>query len=155
MYQEFLPKISKHRFPEYENDFRPLNANPKGGLDFNDKEGTALIRSIGWDMLKQIGKKILAGDFNLTTISIPIKICVPLSFLQTMARAYFQYPIYLKFANQRKDPVEKLKYIIVALISCFHKSSRFMKPLNPILGETYELIYEDGSKVNYIRIIII
>lgn len=65
-----------------------------------------------------------------------------------MARAYFQYPIYLNLANFTTDPVEKLKYCIVSLISCFHKSSHFMKPLNPILGETYELIYEDGSKVS-------
>ncbi len=120
-----------------------------GGIDYLDKDGTSNIRSIGWDIIKQIGKKIISGDFNLTTISIPIKVMIPLSFLQTMARAYFQYPIYLTIANQNPDPVEKLKYIITALISCFHKSSHFMKPLNPILGETYELVYEDGSKVNF------
>lgn len=130
------------------DEYRLPNANNYGGIDNLDSNGTGLIRTIGWDILKQIGRKIISGDFNLTTISIPIKIMVPLSFLQTMARAYFQYPIFLKFANECSDPVDKLKYVIVALVSCFHKSSHFMKPLNPILGETYELVYEDGSKVN-------
>jgi hypothetical protein len=116
-------------------------------MDYLDSEGTSLIRSIGWEVLKQIGRKIISGDFNLTTISIPIKIMVPLSFLQSMARAYFQYPIFLNYALETNNPVDKLKYIIVSLISCYHKSSSFMKPLNPILGETYELVYEDGSRV--------
>jgi hypothetical protein len=51
-----------------------------------------------------------------------------------------------------KDPVERFKLVIVAALSCFHKSSNFWKPLNPILGETYELDWTDGSRVRKIII---
>lgn len=75
---------------------------------------------------------------------------IPVSFLQTMARAYFQYPVYFNLASQQKSPVDKMKYVIVGVFSNFFKSSHFLKPLNPILGETYEMVYEDGSKVNLV-----
>jgi len=32
-------------------------------------------------------------------------------------------------------------------MSCFHKSGLFLKPLNPVIGETYETLWEDGSKI--------
>ena len=38
-----------------------------------------------------------------------------------------------------------MKYVIVATISNWYKSSVILKPLNPIWGETYEMMWEDGS----------
>ena len=35
------------------------------------------LRGIKWEILKSIGRKILSGDFNLTTISFPIKLAKP------------------------------------------------------------------------------
>ena len=72
---------------------------------------------------------------------------LPLTILQTIALSIFQFPIYLNLAGLSKDPVEKLKLVIVATLSCFHSSSHFLKPLNPILGETHEMLYNDGSRV--------
>lgn len=105
------------------------------------------MRSTGVDLIKQIGKKIISGDFNLTTVSFPIKVMIPLTILQTIAKGYFQFPVYLNLASQTPDPLERFKYVVVATISCFHKSSHFLKPMNPVLGETYEMLWEDGSKI--------
>jgi hypothetical protein len=33
-------------------------------------------------MIKEIGKKIIGGDFNLTTVSFPIKAMIPKSALE-------------------------------------------------------------------------
>lgn len=98
-------------------------------------------------MIKLIGKKILNGDFNLTTISFPIKVMLPKTILQTLAASIFQMPIYLNLAGEQDDKIERFKLIITTTIACFHSSSVFLKPLNPILGETYETMYDDGSKV--------
>lgn len=73
---------------------------------------------------------------------------LPLTILQTIALSIFQFPIYLNIAGLTKDPLERFKLVIVATISCFHNSSHFLKPLNPILGETFEMLYNDGSRVN-------
>jgi Oxysterol-binding protein len=113
-----------------------------------------LIRSGGYEVIKQIGKKILNGDFNLTTISFPIKVMLPLTILQTIAQSIFQFPIYLNLAGNLNDPLERFKYVIVATLSCFHSSSHFLKPLNPILGETYEMLYNDGSQVIHYLLIL-
>jgi len=72
---------------------------------------------------------------------------LPLTILQTIALSIFQFPVYLNIAGTIKDPLEKFKLVIVATLSCFHSSSHFLKPLNPILGETYEMLFNDGSKV--------
>ena len=106
-----------------------------------------MLRSLGVDLIKEVGKKLLTGDFNLTTISFPIKVMLPLTILQTIANSYFQFPIYMNIASMQQDPLERFKYVVVATLSCFHKSSHFLKPMNPILGETYELLFNDGSKV--------
>lgn len=106
-----------------------------------------MIRSTAVEMVKQIGKKIISGDFNLATISFPIKCMMPLTILQTIAKSYFQFPIYINLAAMQQDPLERFKFVVVATLSCFHKSSHFIKPMNPILGETYEMLFSDGSKV--------
>jgi hypothetical protein len=43
--------------------------------------------------------------------------------------------------------LKKIKFVITATISGFHSSLLWLKPLNPILGETFETYYEDGSHV--------
>jgi hypothetical protein len=113
-----------------------------------NKEVTKLIRSTGVELIKQIGKKIISGDFNLTTISFPIKCMLPLTILQAIGKSYFNFPVYFNLAAIQHDPLERFKFVIVASLSCYFKSSHFLKPMNSILGETCEMAYSDGSKVN-------
>lgn len=89
----------------------------------------------------------MSGDFNLTTVSIHIRVMQPFTILQSLAKSLFQFPTYLNLASLSPDPLERFKLVIVACISGFHRSSCFIKPLNPILGETFQLEWEDGSKV--------
>ena len=85
MYKNFYEKYIKNfkTSNDLKDTYRPPFANNYyGGVDFPNKETTSLLRGIGWDLVKQIGKKILSGDFNFTTVSIPIKVMVPISILQ-------------------------------------------------------------------------
>ena len=88
MYEKFKKKyMDNFQFPTETDEFRPLYANvDEGGFDFASKKTTEIIRGIGTDLIKQIGKKIISGDFNLTTISIPIKVMVPISILQHVCK---------------------------------------------------------------------
>jgi hypothetical protein len=149
LYQIFYElKLKNWTYSYLKDVFRPDYASKSaGGIHFVDKQLTSLLRSTGYDIIKQIGKKIISGDFNLTTVSFPIKIMIPMSILQTVSRSIFQFPIYLNLAANQIDPLERFKFVIVSILSCFHNSSTQMKPLNPILGETFEMGYEDGSKI--------
>jgi len=149
MLEKFLEeKLKNWTYSNMKDDYRPDYANKSsGGIDFKNKELVSLLRSSGYDIIKQIGKKIISGDFNLTTISFPIKVMIPMTILQTIAKSVFQFPIYMNLALSQIDPLEKFKFAIVATISCYHASSSLLKPLNPILGETFQMMYEDGSTI--------
>lgn len=116
------------------------NANKKGGIDFTDKTAVDTLRGVGWDLIKQVGKKIISGDFNLTTISMPIKVMIPLTILQTIALSVFNYPYFLNVANLFPNPIEKMKFVITACISCYHKSSHFKKPVSKFFYKRYKYI---------------
>jgi len=147
LYEKFVSKLKSWSYSKSKDEYRPNYAAKSGGIDFANKELTSLIRNTGVDLIKQIGKKIISGDFNLTTISFPIKVMLPRTILQEIAKSYFQFPIYMNLASQTPDPLERFKYVVVATLSCFHKSCTFLKPMNPVLGETYEMLWEDGSKI--------
>jgi hypothetical protein len=148
LYLTFLEqvKLFNKNTQSFEDEFRPNEANKTGGLDFNNKEITSLIRSCANDLIWQLGKKLLSGDFNLTTISIPIKVMIPVTILQNIAKSFFQFPYYMELAKE-KSPLEKMKYLITASLSSFFATSTFLKPLNPVLGETYEAYFNDGTKI--------
>lgn len=146
LYSAFLEEVKEFKKSNFKDVFRPKEANQNGGIDFNNKEITALIRSSGTEIIKQVGKKILSGDFNLTTISFPIRVMVPYTILQMIARSMFQIPYFMSF-TKGADVVERLKLTICATISPFHCSSFFLKPMNPVLGETFECVFQDGAKV--------
>lgn len=56
-------------------------------------------------------------------------------------------PIYLnKAAMISDDPVERMRLCIAHTISAIHHNKIFEKPLNPILGETYQSVSEDGTR---------
>jgi hypothetical protein len=94
-----------------------------------DKELTSLLRSTGYEVIKIIGKKILSGDLNLTTISFPIKVMLPLSVLQLFSRSIYAFPIYMNLAAEQTDQLERFKYYITGTIACFHNSLYFLKPV--------------------------
>lgn len=56
-------------------------------------------------------------------------------------------PLYLNAAYFATDPVERMKYVIVTALSFIHPAHIWEKPLNPILGETLQGLYQDGSRV--------
>lgn len=69
--------------------------------------------------------------------------------LEIMATMCSCYAIYFNKASLEKDPVEKMKYTIVGSIAYFYFEKIFEKPLNPILGETYEAYGQDGSMIYF------
>jgi hypothetical protein len=54
-----------------------------GGKKCGDTRQIDKIRSTGKEMLKDIGMKIITGQFSLTKISFPIKAMVPRTSLET------------------------------------------------------------------------
>ncbi|TNN15308.1 Oxysterol-binding protein-related protein isoform 2 [Schistosoma japonicum] len=90
-----------------------------------------------WAFVKQcIGK-------DLSKITMPIILNEPLSFLQRIAE-YMEYSELLNEAVKEKDPVKRMELVCAfAVSSMSSNANRIGKPFNPLLGETYELHYNN------------
>ena len=82
---------------------------------------------------------------DVTKISLPIHLNEPLSVLHKAAEG-FTYSGVLRKMILANDPVSRLEYLAAYFAICRASASfRFVKPFNPILGETYEMRnYEKG-----------
>ena len=88
----------------------------------------------------------MKGDFNLTTVSLPIKAMDHNSILQTIATMGTISSHFYTLAAQNADPIERMKMVITGSIAYLEPTHHWNKPLNPILGETYQAQSPDGSR---------
>jgi len=133
-------------YVDSKDDIRTPVAYKNGGKTPENPNIIKKFRLIGKEFLLKVGRSILSGNFNLTTIPLPIKMMVPKSYLEYVGcipSAFF--PLYLNLAACSADPVERFRLYIVASICYFYLTPSFAKPLNPILGETFNGHYDDGS----------
>ena len=90
---------------------------------------------------------ILSGKFELYKVSFPIKAMSPKSILYAVSQCSIYTPVYLTAAALATDPVERMKHVITVSLNYIYKAHFFDKPLNPVLGETYQARLEDGSEI--------
>ena len=132
---------------QYSDDSKCSEASYYGGFQLLDAELTTRLRGAGKELIMMAGKKILNGEFDLTKISFPIKCMCPQSLLQTIPFFHSTAPVYLNYAASLSDPLERFKLVIVQSINWYYHTSIFEKPLNPILGETFQTVGQDGAKI--------
>jgi hypothetical protein len=90
---------------------------------------TSRLRGAGKEILKSVGKKILSGKFNLTTISFPIKCMCPLSMLEIMASIVGVHSFYMNAAALTKDPLERMKLVMACSVAYIFPTHQFEKPV--------------------------
>ena len=72
------------------------------------------------------------------------KLC--LNYGQRVQYSVFEIEVDMaQWTQLKNDLIERMKLLMVATICNFIQANTFLKPLNPILGETFEGAYEDGS----------
>ena len=116
-YAALVKSAETFQFFPRADDFKMPDTAYYGGFECRDKELMNRIRSVGADLVKAAGKKILSGDFNLTTISFPIRACSAQSVLQRIPDLSKLYSFYLNYAAKSEDPVERMKAVIAGSIA--------------------------------------
>jgi oxysterol-binding protein 1 len=93
-----------------------------------------------WRVVKDsVGKE-------LSKIAVPVYFNEPISFLQRFSEDVTYHEILLN-ACEVSDPVMRLAYVACFAVTSYVSSmQRTMKPFNPLLGETFELV-RDGFRV--------
>ena len=108
--------------------------------DIVEKQG-GIIKEV----IIQLSKNIWSG--NAMSLSLPIRIFEPRSMLERISDWFVFAPILLTKAGSFSDKVEAFKYVISFSISSLYRCTEQLKPLNPMLGETYQCEWEDGTKM--------
>ncbi len=130
------------------DDFRLKEGTHKdGGFPLDDAEVLSKYRQALKDVVKQIGRSIFSGKFSLASISFPIRCMSHHSLLYLIATMSKHSPLYMTAAALTSDPIERMKFVMVTSLSFVQPCHIFDKPLNPILGETYQGSLADGSTV--------
>ena len=100
-------------------------------------------------MIKKMGKSLLASkeEKSVVNVSFPVYIFEPRSYLERLTDHWCYLPDMMTKAATATDPVERMRWVVTELIAGLHNTCTQLKPFNPILGETYEAKYEDGTQV--------
>jgi len=118
----------------------------KGGLQIVDKEQMKTQSGVLKELLTTFGANLLKGK-SVVNISLPVRIFEPRSFLERIPDAWAYGPIYLSRAATCLDPLERLKWTMTFVLAGLHRGTTQRKPFNPILGETYQASYSDGTQL--------
>jgi hypothetical protein len=129
-----------------QNFERVPEADAAGGYKFSDPAAIAEQRGVVWDMLKQVASNVTEAK-NLVNVSLPVRIFEARSYLERITDSWCYAPVFLSKAAAEKDPVERMKLVITFALAGLHNTCKQKKPFNPILGETFQAVLEDGTKV--------
>ncbi|KAJ6232620.1 oxysterol-binding protein [Anaeramoeba flamelloides] len=145
LYNRF-PYLRKDKDFKYLRKFLQERIYKSGGVQMLNSEEAKKQRVFCWELVKSIGKEILDGK-ELTRISLPIGLFEPRSFLERLADSFAFAPIYLERAYESINPTERFKNVIIFALSGLHLSLTNCKPFNPVLGETYQCSFSNGTKI--------
>jgi len=153
-----ISKLAPHAKPVVRNDtqearvkrnmavFQKFAKNKDGALKMTSEEEIARQRGVVWELVKTVGNSLMEGR-ELTNLTLPVTLFEPSSFLEKMSQSWLMAPTYLTKAALTKDPVERMKLVVTFLVAGIHFAPAERKPFNPILGETFEASFDDGSTV--------
>ena len=125
-------------FP-YEDEWRiDYVAQPgKSGLLYKNEEAKKKIYKTVKYLVSKFGKNLMQGK-SILSVSFPVFIFDKRTLHQAFCHEHRLAPFALSRAAVAKDPLEKLKWVTVHLMSFIHMTTTQIKPFNPLLGETFQ-----------------
>jgi len=143
----FDPEILLNPLPSAKVDIlKGLVEPPFGGLVCTDQDAMERQKGVLVDVVKQLAITLLKG-LTLAHISLPIKIFEPRSSIQRIVDIWSFAPKFLKQAAETTDHLERLKQVIAFSLSSLYICTSQYKPFNPILGETLQGQFADGTQI--------
>lgn len=97
------------------------------------------------DVAMQLAKNLFKG--SIISLSLPIRVFEEKSMLEKYCDWWINAPYILKKAGKEKDVLESFKLTICFCLSSLHFSASQLKPFNPLLGETLQMSYHDGTRI--------
>ncbi|CDW82058.1 oxysterol binding family protein [Stylonychia lemnae] len=119
-----------------------------GALWCHNQDELSSQSGIFMEILQTAGKKLMEGR-GIVAVSLPVRIFEKRSTVERICDLWCTGPIFLKKAALEAlgDPLERMKQVITFVISGMHQVASQRKPFNPIVGETFEGLWPDGSRL--------
>ena len=137
-YEQLITKFSENYMDGYV-------IKDKEGVYSTNKEIVQKQSGLFKEIISQLARGILKG--GAIGLSLPIRIFEPRTMLERITDWFAFAPVILKKAGACGDKVEAFKQVISFSLSALFRSSQQLKPFNPMLGETYQAFWEDGSQI--------
>ena len=84
---------------------------------------------------------------GIVAISLPVKIFEKRSMIEKICDLWCTGPKNLTEAALEDNVLERMKKVVTFAISGMNQIATQRKPFNPILGETFEALWIDGSRI--------
>ena len=126
--------------------FKGFEVPTEGGLKCIDQDVLAKQKGVLASLIAQVATCFFQkGGF--VRVSLPVRIFEARSTLDKIVDPWRTAPTYLSQAAMTTDPVLRMKQVITFAISGLHLAVTQLKPFNPLLGETLEGGFDDGTKI--------
>ena len=137
-YESLIQKFKEDYLSEY-------LIKDKEGIFSTNQEVIKKQSGIIKDIITQMTKGLLQG--GTMSLSLPIRIFEPRTMLERITDWFAFAPLILKNAGTINNKVEAFKQVICFALSALFRSTQQLKPFNPMLGETYQCFWDDGTKM--------
>ena len=117
-----------------------------GGLVCTDAKAIAKQKGIIGEVFKSVIYNVAKG-LGAVSISLPVRIFEPRSTSERMVDRFSFASKYLLEAAKLKNPIERMKFVMAFAISGLYLGTRQEKPFNPLLGETFQGHFADGTEI--------
>lgn len=109
-----------------------------GGINCENKEGGSFFGVLA-SFAKKIGKKVLIGQFNFSSMQRPSQISLPVTHVQVIGNEFAYIVKACKIMLDVQDPIDRLQHLtsgVIGNLSYNVIKSAGRGPVNPVLGET-------------------
>jgi hypothetical protein len=137
-YENLIPKFKDDIFSDF-------IIKDEEGVFIKNKEITEKQNEKLKEIISQNTKETL--KYDLSSLSLPISFFEPRTILERISDLFSFAPLILKKAGAINDKLETLKQVICFSLSSLYRILQQLKPFNPVLGETYQCFWEDGTKM--------
>lgn len=115
-------------------------------MESTNKEEAKSQEGVILEIMGTVGSTIMRGE-ALIGISLPVRIFEPRSTLERLCDSWSLLPLYMANASCVTDPLERMKLVISFAIGGLYLGTKQLKPFNPLLGETYQGHWIDGTSI--------
>ena len=141
-----LEIMSAKKSERIEDIFSLMQIKDNGELLCSDPKLLTSQKGIIKDLIISLTSSLSEGR-GIVGVSLPIRVFEPRSTIERIVDWWAYIPLYIHKAVAAKTIKERMKVIVTLTFSSLHASMSQWKPFNPILGETYEGSFVDGSKI--------